>query len=76
MGECRVNSQVGNYAEAFRQRLTERDHSGAVWACNGILNVLFGELEGKAIGGVEGAITFGEIGYQLLNQTFVTVRVL
>ncbi|MEO0003956.1 MAG: hypothetical protein RLZZ22_1648, partial [Pseudomonadota bacterium] len=45
-----------------------------VFSCNCILNFLFGELEGKAIGGVEGPITFGEIGYQLLNQTMVAVR--
>ncbi|MBN8489555.1 MAG: hypothetical protein J0M20_17730 [Burkholderiales bacterium] len=67
---------VANYAEAFRQRLAAQDSSGAVMACNCILNFVFGELEGKAIGGVEGPVTFGEIAYQLLNQTLVQVRVI
>ena len=47
----------------------------AVMACICILNCLFGELEGKAIGGVAGPATFGEIAYQLLNQTMVVVKV-
>jgi hypothetical protein len=67
---------VADYAQAFRDRLAVQETAGAVMSCNCILNFLFGELEGKAIGGVEGPITFGEIGYQLLNQTMVTVRVL
>jgi hypothetical protein len=66
---------VGDYAAAFRQRLSGVDSNGVAMSCNCILNFLFGELEGKAIGGVEGPITFGEIAYQLLNQTMVMVRV-
>jgi hypothetical protein len=46
----------------------------AFWSCNCILNFLFGHLEGKAVGGVAGPVTFGEIAYQLLNQTFVSIR--
>jgi hypothetical protein len=65
---------VGDYAAAFRQRLSGVDSDGVAMSCNCILNFLFGELEGKAIGGVEGPITFGEIAYQLLNQTMVMVR--
>jgi hypothetical protein len=67
---------VGDYAAAFRERLAKQDQAGAVMACNCILNFVFGELEGKAIGGLEGPVTFGEIAYQLLNQTVVVVRVL
>lgn len=67
---------VGDYAEAFRSRLAAQDLDGAVLSCNCILNFVFGELEGKAIGGVQGPVTFGEIAYQLLNQTLVTLRVL
>lgn len=65
---------VGDYAAAFRERLKTVDNNGVVLSCNCILNFLFGELEGKAIGGVAGPITFGEIAYQLLNQTMVMVR--
>ncbi len=74
--DYRFAKPLKNYADTFRQRLTEVDQSGAVWSCNCVLNFLFGELEGKAIGGIEGPITFGEIAYQLLNQTLVVVRVL
>jgi len=65
---------VGDYAAAFRERLSTVDNTGVVMSCNCILNFLFGELEGKAIGGVQGPITFGEVAYQLLNQTMVMVR--
>ena len=73
--DYRFAKPVGDYAAAFRERIAAQDSTGAVMACNCILNFLFGELEGKAIGGVEGPITFGEIAYQLLNQTMVVVRV-
>jgi len=73
--DYRFAKPVGDYAAAFRQRLAVLDNKGAVMACNCILNFLFGELEGKAIGGVEGPITFGEIAYQLLNQTMVVVKI-
>lgn len=73
--DYRFAKPVGDYTAAFRQRLALLDNTGAVMACNCILNFLFGELEGKAIGGVAGPVTFGEIAYQLLNQTMVVVRV-
>jgi len=74
--DYRFAKPLENYAEAFRARLEQADQRGAVWSCNCILNFLFGELEGKAIGGMAGPVTFGEIAYQLLNQTLVTVRVI
>ncbi len=73
--DYRLARPVGDYTAEFRRRLAEYDATGAVFSCNCILNFLFGELEGKAIGGVEGPVTFGEIAYQLLNQTMVVVRV-
>lgn len=74
--DYRFAKPLKNYAETFRVRLAQADQRGAVWSCNCILNFLFGELEGKAIGGMGGPVTFGEIAYQLLNQTLVTVRVI
>jgi len=68
-------SPVADYAQSFRARLATQQADGLLMSCNCILNFLFGELEGKSIGGVGGPITFGEIAYQLLNQTMVTVRV-
>lgn len=66
---------VADYAAAFREQLSNVDPQGVVLGCNCILNFLYGELEGKAIGGVAGPATFGEIAYQLLNQTMVLVRI-
>jgi len=66
---------LADYTRAFRERLQAQDHSDVVFSCNCILNFVFGELEGKRIGGVEGPFTFGEIAYQLLNQTLVSVRI-
>lgn len=67
---------VEDYAAAFRNALDGRDTEGMVWACNCILNFLFGRLNGERIGDIAGPVTFGEIAYQLLNQTLVIVRVL
>ncbi|WP_280192302.1 DUF6976 family protein [Delftia sp. PS-11] len=66
---------VPDYVAAFKEQLAQGDADGVVWSCNCILNFVFGELEGKAIGGVQGPVTFGEIAYQLLNQTQVAVRI-
>ncbi|MBT0668491.1 hypothetical protein HT136_08915 [Novosphingobium profundi] len=65
---------VGDYADGFRKALETQPFDGAVWSCNCILNFLFGQLEGVAIGGVAGPVTFGEVAYQLLNQTMVVIR--
>lgn len=73
--EYRFARPVADYAAAFRERLAGVDPQGLVLGCNCILNFVQGELEGKVIGGIEGPVTFGEIAYQLLNQTLVTLRV-
>lgn len=67
---------IPDYVKALRQRLDGMDFSNAFLGCNCILNYLYGELEGQDIGGLTGPITFGEIGYQVLNQTVVVMRVL
>lgn len=73
--DYRFAKPVPDYAAAFRARLADVNPQGVVFGCNCILNFLYGDLEGKAIGGVAGPVTFGEIAYQLLNQTLVMVRV-
>jgi hypothetical protein len=45
------------------------------FSCNCILNYLYGELEGKRTGALKGPMTFGEVAYQLLNQTMVYLKV-
>jgi len=58
---------LANYAEEFSSHLPEHLDS-AEFSCNCVLNYLYGELEGRKAG-FPGPITFGEIGYRLLNQT-------
>ncbi|NDY93166.1 DUF6976 family protein [Ideonella livida] len=70
-----VARPVPDYAQAFRERLAALSPDGLVMSCNCILNFVFGELQGKSIGGLQGPVTFGEIAYQLLNQTLVVLRV-
>lgn len=73
--DYRLAQPVANYREAFRRRFADLDVSAAVFSCNCILNFLYGELEGQEVGGLHGPTTFGEIGYQLLNQTTVNLRI-
>jgi hypothetical protein len=67
--------KISDYAEEFNNRLSDIKSTNTVFSCNCILNFLYGGLEGKKIDVFEGAITFGEIAYQLINQTLVYVTV-
>lgn len=59
----------GNYDSEFAK--TSANLPAASFSCNCVLNYIYGELEGKHTGQVVGPMTFGEIAYQLLNQTMV-----
>ncbi len=69
---------VGDYVQGFG-RLLEKECSleanRLVFSCNCILNYLYSELEGKKTAPFTGPMTFGEIAYQLLNQTLVYLQV-
>jgi len=72
--EYKLAAPVGDYVAEFDRRL----HEGTVapaFACNCILNYVYSELEGKKTGDIVGPITFGEIAYQLLNQTLVYLEI-
>jgi hypothetical protein len=66
---------IENYAEAFAEKAKQLPTDTAVFGCNCILNYLYGELEGRAPLHPPGPITFGEVGHQLLNQTFVMLSI-
>jgi len=68
--EYRHAAPVGDYVQDF-SGLVAGVEVRPVFACNCILNYLHGKLEGRKTGRFTGPITFGEIGYQLLNQTLV-----
>lgn len=65
--------KLHNYIDQFNAALP-KDVS-PVFSCNCILNYLHSELEGKITKGMYGPITFGEIAYQLLNQTLVYLEI-
>jgi hypothetical protein len=68
----RVAKPLNDYRWAFAQATASRDIPGElVFCCNCILNYAYGQLEGHRTGALTGPMTFGEIGYQLLNQTLV-----
>jgi len=72
--EYRIAEPVPDYARSFAQSLPG-DALGARWSCNCILNYLYGGLEGQRTGPITGPMTFGEIAYQLLNQTQVYLSI-
>ncbi len=72
--EYRLAAPVPNYVEEFSRRLPDALVHPA-FSCNCILNFLYSELEGKRTGDLVGPVTFGEIAYQLLNQTLVYVHI-
>ncbi|MBU2864351.1 hypothetical protein KO489_10900 [Reinekea forsetii] len=64
-------SPIDNYVTEFETELKKNDTQNIAFSCNCILNFLYSELEGKKTGHMTGPITFGEVAYQLLNQTMV-----
>lgn len=71
----RIAKPVSNYAGEFSDRLISFKNADPTFSCNCVLNFLYGELEGKGIDTFFGPITFGEIAYQLVNQTLVYVTI-
>ena len=72
--DYRQAAPVGDYVHEF-EALAGGAHSGIEFSCNCILNYLYGELQGRKTGDLNGPITFGEVAYQLLNQTLVYLEV-
>lgn len=60
---------ISDYVGDFVRQLPTADTDKIAFSCNCILNYLYSELEGKKTGAITGPITFGEVAYQLLNQT-------
>jgi hypothetical protein len=72
--EYRLARPVPDYEAALAGALPA-DAAHTAWSCNCILNYLYSELEGKRTGPITGPMTFGEVAYQLLNQTMVTLSI-
>ncbi|MEN9847675.1 MAG: hypothetical protein RL368_415 [Pseudomonadota bacterium] len=69
----KIAAPVEDYISAFQKAFPEGVEP--IFACNCILNYLYSELEGKRTGAIVGPMTFGEVAYQLLNQTLVYLEI-
>lgn len=67
----RIAKPVSDYAAEFQKKIADYSETAAVFSCNCILNFLYGELESRQLDMFHGPVTFGEIAYQLVNQTMV-----
>ena len=71
----RIAKSIPNYEDEFQKQLSALADIKPIFTCNCILNFLYCNLEGKRIRAA-GPITFGEIAYQLVNQTLVYITVI
>lgn len=70
---------VEDYVKVFNERLAKEcsiEADRVAFSCNCILNYLYSEMEGKKTDPFTGPVTFGEIAYQLLNQTLVYLQII
>jgi hypothetical protein len=58
-----------DYVQQFTAMLPSHLSEHPAFSCNCILNYLYSKLEGKRTGKITGPATFGEVAYQLLDQT-------
>lgn len=71
----RFASPVDDYVNEFNTALQENKNDSASFSCNCILNYLYSELDGKKTGSFTGPLGFGEVAYQLLNQTMAYLTI-
>ena len=67
----RFAKPIDDYVTEFDKAIAQETSGSSSFACNCILNFLYGELEGRKTGNITGPMTFGEVAYQLVNQTMV-----
>jgi len=66
----RLAKPIENYYEEFQKRIEFYEDEEVIYSMLCVVYYLVGELENKKLP-VSGSFTFGEVGYQLLNQTLV-----
>ncbi len=74
--EYRFAVPVKEYASEFKSRINSAGARNPFFSCNCILNYLHGDLSGKKTPPYTGPVTFGEVAYQMLNQTLVYCEIL
>lgn len=73
--EYKLANPIGSYSQTIEKQINAIKTSAIAFSCNCILNYVYGELEGKKTANITGPITFGEIAYQLLNQTLTYLNI-
>ena len=73
--EYKIARPVADYVKEFQARIPEGAGDHLIFSCNCILNYLYAGLEGKQTAEFTGPVTFGEIAYQLLNQTLAYITI-
>jgi len=73
--QYRLATPIEDYVAGFNTVLEQFNTSDIYFSCNCILNYVYGKLEGQKTKGFVGPVTFGEIAYQLLNQTLVYLKI-
>jgi hypothetical protein len=73
--EYRIADAVADYVREFNQQVPAGAGDKLIFSCNCILNYLYAELEGRSTGDFRGPATFGEVAYQLLNQTMAYMTI-
>ena len=71
--DYKIAKPVKNYVTDFEAMVPTELGDAIFFSCNCILNYLHADLQGKSLQGITGPMTFGEVAYQLLNQTMVYV---
>jgi hypothetical protein len=71
----KIAKPINDYFGSFLKQVPQDAENDVFLACNCILNFLYAELEGRKFANFTGPITFGEIAYQLLNQTLVYLTI-
>lgn len=67
---------ITDYVAGFNKVLnSDTNANNASISVNCILNYAYSELEGKRTGNLIGPVTFGEVAYQLVNQTAVYLTI-
>ena len=73
--EYRFATGISDYVSEFRKTVSDSGALKPVISCNCILNYQYGELEGQKTLPFCGPVTFGEVAYQLINQTLVYAEI-
>lgn len=71
--EYKIAKPINDYVTDFEAMVPTNLGDAIFFSCNCILNYRYANLEGKSLQGITGPMTFGEIAYQLLNQTMAYV---